>query len=85
MQSDTPPQRSIEELLSRALVEIVDNNAHMMTMLDLQARLLAKAEGRDVREVVREINEMLRARRREAISAIEIWATGSSTRFEDES
>lgn len=78
------PERSFADMLSRALLEIVDNNAHLMTLLDLQARLVASAEGRDVDEVIREVNEMLKARRREAIADIEEWAIGERTRFDDD-
>ncbi|HEX7070977.1 MAG TPA: hypothetical protein VF190_09235 [Rhodothermales bacterium] len=83
MEGPSVPERSFADMISRALLEIVDNNAHLMTLLDLQARLVAKAEGRDVDEVVAEVNEMLKARRREAIAEIEEWATGSRTRFDD--
>lgn len=84
MDEDPPGHRSYAEMLSRALVEIVDNNAHLMTLLDVQARLLALAERRDADEVVEEVNAMLRARRREAIAGIEAWATGSPTKFDDD-
>lgn len=84
MEKDPPRLRTIEEYLSRALVEIVDNNAHLMTVLDLQARILAALEDRPPDHVVEEVNAMLRGRRREAISGIEHWATGRSTRFGEE-
>ena len=84
MNGSGPNERSFADMLSRALLEIVDNNAHLMTLLDLQARLVAKAEERDVDEVIAEVNEMLKARRREAIAEIEEWATGERTRFDDD-
>ena len=83
MEQNRPRYRSYEELLSRVLVEIVDNNAHMMTILDLQARILARSEGRDVDEVVEEINALLKSRRRDAIAEIEEWATGTRSSFDD--
>jgi DNA-directed RNA polymerase subunit F len=77
-------EKTVAEMLSRVLVEIVDNNAHLMTILDVQARLLARLEARDVDEVVDEISELLKARRRAALREIDAWAQGDSTLFLDE-
>ncbi len=76
-------QKTLAEMLSKALVEIVDNNAHLMTVLDLQARILARLEGRTPDEVVDEVSELLKQRRREAIREIDAWATGASTLFDE--
>lgn len=73
MEAQTPREITYAELLSKALVEIVDNNAHLLTILDLQARILAQMEGRAFDELVAEINEMLKGRRREALQEIDAW------------
>jgi hypothetical protein len=84
MEPSPQNEKTIAEMLARALVEIVDNNAHLMTVLDLQARMLSKIESREHDEVVAEINEMLKARRREALCEADAWAFGSSRLFEDD-
>lgn len=80
----TEREKSIAEMLSKALVEIADNNAHLLTVLDLQARILAHLEGREEDELVDEVNALLKARRREAVREIEFWATGTSTPIRDD-
>ncbi len=84
MTEPSDPEKTVAEMLSRILVEVVDNNAHLLTMLDLQARLLARLEARDVEEVVDEINELLKARRRAALREIDAWAQGGSALFSDD-
>lgn len=79
-----PTERSVAEMLSRLLVEVVDNNAHLMTVLDVQALILSQVQMREHETIVDEINEMLKARRRDAIASIEEWATGLRTSFEED-
>ena len=77
--------KTIAQMLSKSILETVDNNAHLLTILDLQARILAKLESRDHDEVVSEINEMLKERRRTALTEIDRWAGGARNVFgEDE-
>lgn len=71
-------------MVSRTLVEIVDNNAHLLTILDLQARILAHLEDCEQDEVVEEINELLKQRRRAALREIDAWTTGASSTLFDE-
>lgn len=78
------PEKTTAEMLSKALVELADNNAHLLTILDLQARILAQLEEREQDEVTDEINELLKARRRECIREIDAWAQGASHLFEEE-
>lgn len=78
-----PNDKTMADLVSRLLLEVVDNNAHLLTVLDLQARLLARLEGRDEDDVVDEVNALLKARRRAAIQDIEEWGTGERTPIED--
>ena len=59
--------KTVEAMLAKTLLEVVDNNAHLLTVLDLQARLLARLEGREEGEVVAEVNEMLKVRSRAAL------------------
>jgi hypothetical protein len=66
---------SYAEMLSKAIVEIVDNNAHLLTILDLQARILAALESRDNDDVVEEVNDLLKARRREALAQVDAWVS----------
>lgn len=73
-----PPALSMAEMLSKLLVEVVDNNAHLMTVLDVQARLLAQLEGRDAEAVADEVSALLKARRREALAALDAWTDATS-------
>lgn len=80
----TKQVKTTAEMLSRALVELADNNAHLLTILDLQARILAQLEKREQDDVVDEISELLKARRRQCLREIDAWAQGSSRLFEEE-
>lgn len=82
MKEDRSGEKTFAEMLSRCLLEIADNNAHLLTVLDVQARLLASAEGREYGDVVHELNALLKARRRQAIADIEEWTTGFRTEFD---
>ena len=81
---NTKRQKTTAEMLSRALVELADNNAHLLTILDLQARILAQLEAREQDDVVDEISELLKARRRACLREIDAWAQGASRLFEEE-
>lgn len=84
MEDWNPHEKTVGEMLARILVEIADTNAFLLAVLDVQARMLARLEGRDVDEVVDEVSALLRARRREAIQDIEEWGTGTRTPIEGE-
>ena len=78
------PEKTHADLLSKLLVEIADQSGQLLTILDLQARILAALEERDWDDVVDEVNERLKERRREAIREIDAWAQGSSSLFLDD-
>lgn len=78
------PEKTHAELLSRVLAEVADNTGHLMTVLDLQARILARLEDRPVDDVVDEVSALLKERRREALRALDAWAHGASSLFEDD-
>lgn len=80
----TKRQKTSAEMLSRTLVELADNNAHLLTILDLQTRILAHLEKREQDDVVDEVSELLKARRRACLREIDAWAQGVSHLFEDE-
>lgn len=60
-------------LTSRLLAEVVDLSAMALTTLDLQVKILAKLEARPEDEVVEEVSEQLKARRREVLSELDAW------------
>jgi hypothetical protein len=82
MDDSSGQTKTVAEMLSKAILEIVDNNAHLLTILDLQTRILARLEERTQDEVVNEINAMLKERRREALNEIDRWAGGTGNLFE---
>lgn len=82
MEPRPPKPKSTEELLSKVLVDLADYNAHLLTVLDLQARIIARLEEREQDDVVDEVNELLKERRRAALSEIEYWALGTRPRFD---
>lgn len=84
MEDWSPHEKTVGEMLARILVEVADGNACMLTVLDLQARLLARLEGRGEDEVVDEVNALLKARRRAAIQDVEEWGTGTRTPIDDD-
>lgn len=84
MEDRRSSEKTIPELLTRLLLEVVDNNAHLLTVLDLQARILARLEDREQDDIVDEINDLLKARRRSALQDIEEWATGVRTPIADD-
>jgi hypothetical protein len=61
-------------LVSRLLTESADTNAAVMTMLDLQARILARLESRSEDSVVDEVSDMLKSRRRELLRELDAWS-----------
>lgn len=60
-------------LLSRTLAETVDNSAALLTILDLQARILAHLEGGDQDVITDEISMLLKKRRRELLRELDAW------------
>lgn len=60
-------------LLSRAVTDLADVSAAVLTSLDLQSRILAALEARDPDEVVEEVSAELRKRRREALRELDRW------------
>lgn len=83
MEDRSAKSKTVAQMLSKAILETVDNNAHLLTILDLQARILSKLESRDHDEVVAEINEMLKERRRAALSEIDRWSGGTGDILSD--
>jgi len=84
MEDWNPHEKSFGEMLSKILVEQADTQAFLLTVLDVQARVLARLEARDPDEVVDEISTLLRARRRAALQDVEEWGTGSRTPIGDD-
>ena len=84
MEDHVPHEKTVAEMLAKLLVEVADGNAFLLTLIDLQARLVAAAEGRALDEVVDEVDALLKANRRAAIQDVEEWATGTRTPIEDE-
>lgn len=84
MPSSSHPEKTPAELLSKLLVEMADQNGQLLTILDLQACILARLEQRSEDDVVDEINTLLKARRREALREIDAWAQGHSSMFLDD-
>lgn len=60
-------------LLSRLITETADNTAAVLTLLDFQARAVAHLEGRSSDEVVDEVSEVLKRRRRAALQELDAW------------
>ena len=77
-------EKSMAEMVSKVLVEIADNNGHLLTILDLQARIMARVEGRALDDVVDEVNALLKENRRASIREVDEWAQGTSTLFEED-
>ena len=84
MEDWNPHEKTVGEMLARILIEAADGNAFMLTMLDVQARILARLEGREADEVVDEVNALLKANRRAALQDVEEWGTGTRTPIDDE-
>jgi hypothetical protein len=70
---DDSQSEQMAALLSRAVTDLADVNAALMTSLDIQARILALVEGRDVDDVVDEVSAQLKHRRREALRELDQW------------
>lgn len=60
-------------LLSRLITETADNTAAVLTLLDFQARVVAHLEDRSVDEVVDEVSQLLKKRRRDALQELDAW------------
>lgn len=64
---------AIAALLSRNLTEAADNTAALLTLLDVQARILARLESRPEDDVVEEISDLLKQRRRQILRELDTW------------
>ena len=84
MEAPNAPEKSFADMLSKILVEVADANALMLTVLDLQARILSRLEDRNQDDIVDEIDGLLRARRRAVLGDVEEWGTGTRTPIDDD-
>ncbi|MFW5955745.1 MAG: hypothetical protein ACOCSK_03295 [Rhodothermales bacterium] len=74
MDQEPSSTESIAALLSRNLSETVDTMSAVLTVLDIQSRILARLENRSEEDVADEISRLLRERRREAIRELNDWS-----------